>query len=311
LSTQDREYPIDDLGSPEDEEIQIKDVGASDEEIPVHDLDATDDDVSIADLDSLVEEVVVLDLDAGGESGEDLATLIEEVAARDGTAPGAEARDAEKRDEQPEGSPSPASDGDAPTDAEEPSKEDGEIHDLGGTDDDVALQDLAAPDDEVDVFDLSATADRDSVLAEALAHSATLEAQYQQPLPETRKTGLWKTPLALVVFVLAGYLVVFPPPWLQGDPLPDLDPAAKMQGVHASLYLQAQQVEAFRLETGRLPNSIEEMDLAFEGLRYVRSNNRIYQLVLPGPQGTYVVFDSAHPSDAVLSVPEAWGVYQP
>lgn len=156
--------------------------------------------------------------------------------------------------------------------------------------------------------DQSSEEDREAVLAEALAHAATQEAQYRQPLPETRRTGRWKAPLAFVVFGLSAVLLAFPPPWLTGDPPPTLTQGDRERGVRAALYLQAQQVEAFRVKRGRLPGSLEELDEPIPGIAFVRSNNRVFQLVTPDPAGGNLIYDSTRPTEDFRSAAGAWEV---
>lgn len=68
-----------------------------------------------------------------------------------------------------------------------------------------------------------------------------------------------------------------------------------MRGLRTVLYLQAQQIEAYRLREGHLPDSLGEVPARFAGIRYVRSNSRVYQLVGHGPDGSPVVYDSTRP----------------
>lgn len=150
-------------------------------------------------------------------------------------------------------------------------------------------------DDDIPVLDLSTEEDREAVLAEALAHAEIREAQYRQPLPETRRPGAWKAPLALVLLLLSAYLVAAPPRWLAGPPPPALGEADMAEGIGAALALQAAQVEVFRLEHGRLPGSQEELTPGVPGVTLVPSGARQYQLFTFDRDGNRVVFDPARP----------------
>jgi hypothetical protein len=156
---------------------------------------------------------------------------------------------------------------------------------------------LTEDDQDIPVIDLTSTEDRETILAEALAHTALLEAQYKQPLIDEKRTGRWKAPLAIIVFFLSGYLLAFPPGWVAGEALPEASVSAREQGMRAALYVQAQQVEAFRVRRGRLPASMDELQATLPGISLVRSNNRVFQLVTPSVDGSQVIYDSSRPTD--------------
>ena len=149
------------------------------------------------------------------------------------------------------------------------------------------------------------------MLAEAVAHAATQEAHYRQPGADARRSSPWKTPLAMVVFVLSAYLMTFPPPWLSGEDPPAVSRSAREHGVRAALFLQAQQIEAFRARQGRLPGSLEETTGALAGIQFVRSNNRVFQLVAPGPDGPSIIYDSSRSIDDFVAAAAGWGVHRP
>lgn len=140
----------------------------------------------------------------------------------------------------------------------------------------------------------SSIEERERLVAEALAHAEARDAAYRRPLRISRDG--WKTLLALVVLLLAGTLAVAPPPWLRGEPLPEVSAAERSRGTRAALAVQARQIEAFRIVHQRLPVSLSELPTALPGVRYVRSTDRVYQLVAYGPDGRAVVWDSARPS---------------
>ncbi len=169
---------------------------------------------------------------------------------------------------------------------------------------------LSSDDQDIPLIDLSATADRDEILADAMAHAATQEAHYRQPLPETKRTGVWKAPLAMVVFTLSAYLLAFPPPWIAGDALPTISESTREHGIKAAIFLQAQQIEAFRVDRGRLPGSLEEVEGTLPGIRFVRSNSRVFQLVAAGVGGTSVIYDSTRPIEEFAGAAATWGVHQ-
>jgi hypothetical protein len=178
-------------------------------------------------------------------------------------------------------------------------------------DDDAPVHDLGTNDEDDSAFEQSSTEDRAAVLAEAVAHAATQEAHYKQPGDDAKRPSPWKVPLALVVFVLSAYLMTFPPPWLAGEDPPAVSQSAREHGVKAALFLQAQQIEAFRARQGRLPGTLEETTGAMAGIQFVRSNSRVFQLLVPGPDGPGIIYDSSRPIDEFVSAAAGWGVNKP
>ena len=106
--------------------------------------------------------------------------------------------------------------------------------------------------------------------------------------------------------MLAAYVGVAPPPWVAGEPPLQVPPAALERGVVAALYLQAQQIEVFRIRNGRLPRSLAELPVRVPGVLFVRSNNRLYQLVAARPDGRALVYDSANPEPVFEQIADGW-----
>ncbi len=146
--------------------------------------------------------------------------------------------------------------------------------------------------------DTSTPDERDRLVAEALAHARALDAVYLPPT-EVEPDRRWHGPLALVLLILAGTMVVFPPSWLAGPPPPAVSVADEMLGLRLTLELQAAHIEAFKERRQRLPEQLDELDASLPGVRYVRSGERVYQLVAYGPDRLPVVWDSARPSEEI------------
>ena len=163
-------------------------------------------------------------------------------------------------------------------------------------------------DEEPDlpVYRISKVEDRERLLAQAMAHAEAQEAQYKVIPADAPLRGRWKSPLAWGVFCLAAVVALFPPGWLAGRPAPTPTAGEWDRGVRAAVYLQAQQVEAFRLREGRLPDTLDELPAQIPGLAFVKSNNRVYQIRARRLDGTLVVYDSALPSTA-FSAAAGWG----
>ncbi|MDP2955257.1 MAG: hypothetical protein Q8N53_02450 [Longimicrobiales bacterium] len=154
---------------------------------------------------------------------------------------------------------------------------------------------------------ISRVEDRDRILAEALAHAEAQDFQYKVLPPSEPVRGRWKTPVAVAIFVLAAWIGFLPPGWLAGRDAPRPTTGDRDRGLRAAVFLQAQQVEAFRLREGRLPTHLSELPAQFADLVLVRSNNRVYQIRGRRFDGVLVVYDSSRPSPAFAAA-AAWRV---
>jgi competence protein ComGC len=102
----------------------------------------------------------------------------------------------------------------------------------------------------------------------------------------------WMLPLGINLAVFAVYLLIAPPAWVTVNPIEGPDPAAQEQSLRVAMFLQAQQIEAYRLEHGALPASLAELerDPVSDEVEYVPRGSS-YQLV--GAVGeSALVYDS-------------------
>ena len=123
-------------------------------------------------------------------------------------------------------------------------------------------------------------------------------------LPEPGRA--WKIPVSFLILGVAAVVAIFPPGWSAPAPAPTLTTGELQRGLRTALYLQATQVESFRVREGRLPRSLDDVALRIPGIRYVRSNNRVFQLVGTMPDGAAIVYDSARPTESFDSLAAAW-----
>ena len=165
---------------------------------------------------------------------------------------------------------------------------------------------MTVDDQDTPIHRISRVEEREKLLAEAMAHAEAQEAQYKVIPADDPLTGLWKTPLALVVFLIAGVVGVFPPEWVAGPPIPSVQSSDLERGLRAAIYLQATQVNVFRLRNARLPHDLAELPVRMPGLRLVNSNNRVFQILARTPDGELLVYDSAHPSPSFASTSSGW-----
>lgn len=84
---------------------------------------------------------------------------------------------------------------------------------------------------------------------------------------------------AAVLLGLALLSWLLPIPFLEpGIPFP-LPPAEETSGLRLATYLQAQQVEAFRQSSGRLPDVLREVGETIPGMTYERIDASTYRIV--------------------------------
>jgi hypothetical protein len=125
--------------------------------------------------------------------------------------------------------------------------------------------------------DLSDDKERNKILEEVLRDQARREVlrdvAYRRPSASLRRriaTGV------LAAIALAMWVV--PVRWLRADiPFP-LSPVQEDAGIRVAAFLQAQQIEVFRQETGRLPDILRETGEAVPGVEYRRIDARTYEL---------------------------------
>jgi hypothetical protein len=137
---------------------------------------------------------------------------------------------------------------------------------------------------------------RGRLLAEALAHAEHRDARYRVPFSDAARINRWKSLIASLVFLIALVAGMAPPAWVRPVPPAPLSRAERARGIRQALLLQAQQVEAYRVRSHRLPATLDELSMKLPGLRYTRSGNRAFQLVAYEPDGNAIVYDSSNPA---------------
>ena len=124
---------------------------------------------------------------------------------------------------------------------------------------------------------LSGDKDRMRAIGEVLRDQARREVL--RDIAYRRRGASLRTQIVAAVLALAAFGAwVFPVPGLQPDipfPIPSADEEA---GLRLVAYIQAQQVEAFRRGSGRLPDILREAGEPLPGMTYERLDARIYRL---------------------------------
>lgn len=140
-------------------------------------------------------------------------------------------------------------------------------------------------------------------VAAVLKHAAEKD-QVAQAKPRPKKQPKWMLPLGLNLAVIAVYLLLAPPAWVTVNPIEGPDQATQVQGLQVALWLQAQQIEAYKSQNGRLPASLAESGRAVPGIEYVRQGGERYQLVATvGDQP--IVYDSTGPNAEIVAAVNA------
>ncbi|MBW3533690.1 MAG: hypothetical protein KY453_00515 [Gemmatimonadetes bacterium] len=122
---------------------------------------------------------------------------------------------------------------------------------------------------------------------------------------QERRARLWvqkprrRVPAAATLGIVAlisaaAWLWMLPPDWVQPNLPPPVPAEFHEAGLRLGMYLQAQQIEAFRRQRGRLPDVLQETGEPVPGMYYRRLNAREYRLhgVTPRLALTYVSTDS-------------------
>lgn len=141
----------------------------------------------------------------------------------------------------------------------------------------------------------SETAD---TLADVLEHAAAKdEAARKRSGP--KKEPRWKMPVGVNLGVFAVYLLIGQPEWAVVNKIPPPDAAVVETNLRGAVYMVANSIEAFRIERGRLPRSLEEAGRAYPGLDYqVLSPGRY---VLTAREGEVTLtYDSSEPLNDFL-----------
>jgi hypothetical protein len=165
---------------------------------------------------------------------------------------------------------------------------------------------LSPDDPDTPVHRVSRVEDRERLLAEAMAHSEEADKQYRISFAGEVTPPRWKTPVAVGIFAVAVLLLLSPPGLIAPTTAPRPTPADLERGLRITLALQAEQVEVFRARTGALPQDVSQLPVRIPGLRLVRSNSRVYQLVGDRPDGTPMLYDSARPRRELAPEIQAW-----
>ncbi len=107
-----------------------------------------------------------------------------------------------------------------------------------------------------------------------------------------KKQPRWMLPLGINLAVFAVYLLIAPPDFVVMNPVEGPDEASQVESLQTAMWLQAQQINQYRIETGRLPDTLEDLprEPVAGSIEYVREGTG-YRLVAVVADAA-IVYDS-------------------
>lgn len=112
------------------------------------------------------------------------------------------------------------------------------------------------------------------------------------------RSPIWYLALALAV-VLNLWIWIDRPAWLVGATPTQVAELQREQALRFQMYLQGQRIEAFRVDNGDLPGSLEEAGPPVPGIRYQRSGLRSWE-ILGESEGLRLILRGSQEMDEFL-----------
>ena len=82
----------------------------------------------------------------------------------------------------------------------------------------------------------------------------------------------------VTTWIGVAYVWLATPSWLTVQPPPVPTVAEEARSLRVNVFLQSQAIEAYRMESGRLPYVLQEAGPPFRGMEYRRHDSRTYEL---------------------------------
>ena len=168
-------------------------------------------------------------------------------------------------------------------------------------------EEAEAPAEQADIseVEISQASERDSVLA-AVMREQSQKAEQEEATREAfvRRQGYGIRHVALhVALVLATaisvWIWIWPPSVLRlrtpGPPPTEQEEAT----LRLVMYFQAQKIEQYRLDTGRVPLELDDAGPVFRGMEYIRLTDRDYR-ILGRTSRVILSYSSVEPIDAFV-----------
>jgi hypothetical protein len=131
-------------------------------------------------------------------------------------------------------------------------------------------------------------------VAAVLKHAAERDKAAHQRTP-AKQQPRWMLPLGINLSLLAVYLLVFPPPWIQFNPIKPPPDAERVESLHTGMFFLTVKIEAYRNANGHLPSTLAEAGIPGDDVDYTIRGDSSYVLIATVGEQT-VVFDSSQQS---------------
>jgi len=150
--------------------------------------------------------------------------------------------------------------------------------------------------------EVSQASERDSALAAVLRHQTEKEeVEAHARHIRVRRQGLGLRHIALSLAVAtATWIWIWPPGVLRIDPPGQPVMWQEESALRLVMYFQAQKIEQYRIDTGRVPLALDDAGPVFRGMEYVRLTNRDYR-ILGRIGGLVLSYSSVQPLDAFVA----------
>jgi hypothetical protein len=129
------------------------------------------------------------------------------------------------------------------------------------------------------------------LVAATLKHAAEREQAAKAKRPPKQQPK-WMLPVGLNLGVLAAYLLIAPPAWVVMNPIAPPPEPQQVEGLRTAMYFATTRIDNFRIQNGRLPSSLAEAGVSYQGIDYTPQGDSTYVLVSSVGEET-VVFNSA------------------
>jgi hypothetical protein len=136
--------------------------------------------------------------------------------------------------------------------------------------------------DPHDLPDVSHHGERDAALAAVMRHTAERNEAGEHYREIVEKQGPWlgvKHLVLAVTTVAALWTWIWPPAIIRIDEIPVPPVAEEEATLRLVMYFQAQKVEQYLLDFGRIPEELPEAGPVFPGMEYIRLTDRHYRLL--------------------------------
>jgi hypothetical protein len=131
------------------------------------------------------------------------------------------------------------------------------------------------------------------VVAAVLKHAAARDEAAKKKTPP-KPQPIWMLPMGLTLAVLATFLLVAPPPWVVVNPIAAQAPENAVENLQSAFFFYGGKIEHYRIDNGRLPQTLAEAGVDVSGLGYSVSGDSYMLISSVGDRD--VVFNSANGS---------------